>query len=364
MLVATLFVLSTGQIIHHVKFQKMQFAEALEMVTRKLSNCGLGIYADDKQRHDRKHAEKPCIECTTLMLEDTERNRLLSMVFYAGAGCPLAKPVVERIWEISAVNACKLFTKLENSSSDIYTAPSNVKQTCIQVHPVLARHILNSTDPLKVIQLWPLKTLMLPLIQDELQLSFPQYSEEEQPDVEEYVKLICKRIDHKWLAENIIYLTRSAFYDPHFIMHQLKCLQLRIRNRPDLVPDDTVQFISNEYLKILHEFPSKLSRFNRKVDRLLYENDHDGLIELFTQTCMDNFVGKAAEKCLRLFENVSEFCHNVILQWINDTMEQLKLLLSRYNENALLILPQAKLYIELRKDIAVALVTEKTFGLC
>ena len=298
------------------------------MVTRKLSNCGLGIYTDDKESHDRKHAEKPCIECTTQMLEDTERNHLLSTVFYAGAGCPLAEPVVEKIWEISEVNACKLFTKLENSSSDIYTAPSNVKQTCIQVHPVLARHILNSTDPLKVIQLWPLKTLMLPLIQDELQLSFPQYSEEEQADVEEYVKLICKRIDHKWLAENVIYLTRSAFYDPHFIMHQLKCLQLRIRNRPDLVPDDTVQFISNECLKILHEFPSKLSRFNRKVDRLLYENDHDGLIELFTQTCMDNFVGKAAEKCLRLFENVSEFCHNVILQWINDTMEQLKLLLS------------------------------------
>ena len=78
-----------GQIIHHVKFQKMQFADALEMVTRKLSNCGLGIYADDKQRRDRKHAEKPCIECTIQMLDDTERNCLLSVIFYAGAGCQL-----------------------------------------------------------------------------------------------------------------------------------------------------------------------------------------------------------------------------------------------------------------------------------
>ena len=351
-----------GQIIHHVKFQKMQFADALEMVTRKLSNCGLGIYADDKQRRDRKHAEKPCVECTTQMLDDMEKNRLLSVIFYAGAGCPLPKPVVEKIWEISEVNASKLFTKLENSSiflcSDIYTAPCNVKQTCVQVHPVLAQYVLDNTDPLRVIQLWPLKTLMLPLIDDELQLSFPQHSEEDQSDVEEYLKHTCKRIDYKWLAENVMYLTRGAFYDPHFIMYQLKCLKLRIRNRPDLVPDDTVQFISNECLKILHELPGKLSRFNRKVDRLLYENDHDGLSELFTQTCTDNSVAKAAEKCVKLFDSVAEFCHNVILQWINDTKEQLRLLLSEYNENALLILPQAKLYIELRKDITVALVTD------
>ena len=351
-----------GQIIHHVKFQKMQFADALKMVTRKLSNCGLGIYADDKQHNDRKHAEKPCIECTTQMLDDMEKNRLLSVIFYAGAGCPLPKPVVEKIWEISEVNASKLFTKLENSSificSDIYTAPCNVKQTCVQVHPVLAQYVLDNTDPLRVIQLWPLKTLMLPLIDDELQLSFPQHSEEDQSDVEEYLKHTCKRIDYKWLAENVMYLTRGAFYDPHFIMYQLKCLKLRIRNRPDLVPDDTVQFISNECLKILHELPGKLSRFNRKVDRLLYKNDHDGLIELFTQTCTDNSVAKAAEKCVKLFDSVAEFCHDVILQWINDTKEQLKLLLSEYNENALLILPQAKLYIELRKDITVALVTD------
>ena len=90
----------------------------------------------------------------------------------------------------------------------------------------------------------------------------------------------------------------------------------------------------------------------------MYENDHDGLIELFIQTCTDNSVAKAAEKCVKLFDSVAEFCHNVILQWINDTKEQLKLLLSEYNENALLILPQAKLYIELRKDITVALVTD------
>ena len=63
----------------------MQFADALQMVTRKLSNCGLGIYADDKQRHDRKHAEKPCIECTIQMLDDIERNCLLSVIFYAGS---------------------------------------------------------------------------------------------------------------------------------------------------------------------------------------------------------------------------------------------------------------------------------------
>ena len=223
---------------------------------------------------------------------------------------------------------------------------------------MLAQYILDNTDCLKVIQLWPSKTLMLPLIQEELQLLFPQYFEEDQSDDEEYLKQMCKGIDHKWLAENIMYLTRSAFYDPHFIMYQLKFLKIHIRDRLDLVPDDKVQLIMDECLQILLELPSKLSRFNRKVDKFLYENDHDGLIELFTQICTDNSVAKAAEKCLKLLESVSEFCHNVILQWINDTMEQLKLLLSEYNESALLILPQVKLYIELRKDITVALVTD------
>ena len=351
-----------GQIMHHMKFQKMQFADALEMVTRKLSNCGLGIYADDKQRSNRKHAEKPCIECAIQMLDDTERNRLLSVIFYAGVRCPLPKPVVEKIWEISTVNASKLFTKLENCSiflsSGIYTAPSNVELTCVQVHSVVAQYVIDTTDSLRVIQMWPLKSLMLPLIDDELQLSFPQYSEDDRSDVEEYLKNTCKRLDHRWLAENVMYLTRGAFYDPHFIIYQLKCLQLRIRGRPDLVPEETVQLIVDECVKILKGLPSKLSFFNRKFDRLLFENDHEGLFDLFNKTCTDNSVAKAAEKCIKLFESVAEYCHNVILDWINDAKEQIQLLLSQYHENTLLILPQAKLYIKLRKDIIEALVSD------
>ena len=351
-----------GQIMHHMKFQKMQFADALEMVTRKLSNCGLGIYADDKQRSNRKHAEKPCIECAIQMLDDTERNRLLSVIFYAGVRCPLPKPVVEKIWEISTVNASKLFTKLEYCSiflsSGIYTAPSNVELTCVQVHSVVAQYVIDTTDSLRVIQMWPLKSLMLPLIDDELQLSFPQYSEDDRSDVEEYLKNTCKRLDHRWLAENVMYLTRGAFYDPHFIIYQLKCLQLRIRGRPDLVPEETVQLIVDECVKILKGLPSKLSFFNRKFNRLLFENDHEGLIDLFNKTCTDNSVAKAAEKCIKLFESVAEYCHNVILDWINDAKEQIQLLLSQYHENTLLILPQAKLYIKLRKDIIEALVSD------
>ena len=233
-----------------------------------------------------------------------------------------------------------------------------LSKTCVQVHPVLAQHVHDNTDPLRVIQLWPLKTSMLPLIDDELQLSFPQHSEEDQSDVEEYLKHTCKGIDYKWLAENVMYLTRGAFYDPHFIMYQLKSLKMHIKDKPDLVPDDRVQLIMDECLQILHELPGKLSKFNRKVDRLLFENDHDGLIELFTKTCMDDSVARAADKCVKLFEGVAKFCQNKTLQWVNDTKEQLKLLLSEYNENTLLILPQAKRYIELRKDITVALVTD------
>ena len=351
-----------GQIIHHMKYQKMQFADALEMVTRKLNNCG--IYADDKQQSSRKHAEKPCIECTIQMLDDSERNRLLSVIFYAGPGAryPLPKPIVEKIWEISIVNASKLFTKLEDCSiflrSVIYMAPSNVELTCIQVHSVIAQHVIDNTDSLRVIQMWPLKTLMLPLIHDELQSSFPPYCEDDQSDVEEYLKNTCKRIDHRWLAENVMYLTRGFFYDPHFIIYQLKCLKLRVRGRSDLVPDETVQFIIDECVKILKGLPSKLSIFNRKFDRLLFENDHEGLINLFNKTCTDSSVAKAAEKCMKLFESVAEYCHNVTLDWINDAKEQIHLLLSGYHENTLLILPQAKLYIELRKDIIEALVSD------
>ena len=348
-----------GQIMHHVKYQKMPFSDALEMVTRKLSNCGLGIYADDRQQSSRRHAEKPSIECSIQMLDDSERNRLLSVIFYAGVGCPLPKPVVEKIWEISVVNAGKLFTKLEDCGiflcSDIYTAPCNIELTCVQVHSVMAQYVINKTDSLRVIQLWPLKSLVLPLIHDELQLSFLQYSDNDQSEVEEYLKNTCKRIDHKWLAENVMYLTRGSFYDPHFIIYQLKCLKLRIRGRSDLVPDETVQLITDECIKILQGLPNKVSMFNRRFEGLLFENDHEGLLNLFTKFCTDNVVAKAAEKCERLFDSVAEYCHNVTLDWIKDAKEQIQLLLSDYHENALLILPQAQLYIELRKKIIEAL---------
>jgi len=353
-----------GQILHHMKFQKMHFIDALEMVTRKLSNCGLGIYADEIQRNDRKHAEIPCIKCAIQMLDDSEKERLHTIIFYAGVRCLLPKSIIEKIWDISTANVDRLFTKLVNSSiflcSDEYTAPFNVKQMCVQVHSIVAQYVLESTDSLKVIHMWPLKSLMLPLIRDELQLSFPQHFEDDKLDDEEYLKCTCKRIDYIWLAENIMYLTRGAFYDPHFIIYQLKCLKLRIRGRPDLVPNEMVQLITDECLKILRELPGKLNDFNRKFDGLLFENDHDGLIELCSKICTDDSVAKAAEKCVRLFESVAEFCHNVILQWINDAKEQIQLLLSEYHENKLLVLQHVKLYIELRSEIIKDLISNPT----
>ena len=176
-----------------MKFQKMHFIDALEMVTRKLSNCGLGIYADEIQRNDRKHAEIPCIKCAIQMLDDSEKERLHTIIFYAGVRCLLPKSIIEKIWDISTANVDRLFTKLVNSSiflcSDEYTAPFNVKQMCVQVHSIVAQYVLESTDSLKVIHMWPLKSLMLPLIRDELQLSFPQHFEDDKLDDEEYLEI-------------------------------------------------------------------------------------------------------------------------------------------------------------------------------
>ena len=121
-----------------------------------------------------------------------------------------------------------------------------------------------------------------------------------------------------------------------------------------------VQLITDECLKILRELPGKLNDFNRKFDGLLFENDHDGLIELCSKICTDDSVAKAAEKCVRLFESVAEFCHNVILQWINDAKEQIQLLLSEYHENKLLVLQHVKLYIELRSEIIKDLISNPT----
>ena len=147
----------------------MLFADSLEMVTRKLNNCMwfIDIHADEKQQSNRsrKHTEMPCMGCAIQMLDDRERlNNILCWCWI----CTTQTCCKKIIWEITAINACKikLFTKSELETSSILL--------CSDIYTAA-----------------------------------------------------FKRIDHKWLAENIIYmyLTRSGFYDPHFVNYQLKCLK-------------------------------------------------------------------------------------------------------------------------------------------
>ena len=86
----------------------------------------------------------------------------------------------------------------------------------------------------------------------------------------------------------------------------------------------------------------------------------NGLITLFEKLCTDNPVTKTAAKCVALFKNVADFCHNMVLHWINDAKEQLQLLLSQYHENSCLILPQLKIYIKLRQEIVRSLTVDST----
>ena len=359
-----LLYLVRGQLLHHLKFQNMPFNDALEIVVRKLHNCGLAAIGHSNMTNKQTLAEKGCIDCTVQMLDDTEKSRLLSVVFYAGTGSPIPQSIVEQMWEVGKRDFKNLYAKLEECSlflsSEMYMAPTNAKIDCVQVHPVVAKYLIESTDSLKVFQVWPMKSLMLPLIRNQLQLCLPKGNRHSQCDVDDFLRYTCIRIDDEWLAENVEYLIRGAFYDPHLIIYQLTCLNLRVRNRPDLVPDNHVQLITDECKKILREAPSKLKDFHREFEKLLFENDHDGLITLFEKFCTDNPVTKTASKCVALFKNVSDFCHNMVLQWINDAMEQLRLLLSEYHENICLILPQLKIYIKLRQDIVKSLINDST----
>jgi len=359
-----LLYLVRGQLLHHSAFQNMSFSDALEIVVRKLHNCGLAAIGHSDMANKQKHAEKACIDCTVQMLDDTEKSRLLSVVFYAGTGNPIPQTVVEEMWEVGKREYKNLYAKLEECSlflsCESYVAPTNVKIACVQVHPVVAKYLIDNTDTLKVLQVWPMKSLMLPMIRHQLQLCLPKDNRSSQRDLDDFLRDTCVRIDHEYLAENVAYLVRGAFYDPHLIIYQLTCLNLRVRNRPDLVPDKNVQLITDECKKILQDAPNKMRDFNREFEKLLFENDHDGLITLFEKLCTDNPVTKTASKCVALFKNVADFCHNMVLHWINDANEQLQLLLLEYHENTCLILPQLKIYIKLRQNIVRSLTVDST----
>ena len=200
------------------------------------------------------------------------------MVFYAGTGNPIPQSIVEEMWEIGKRDYKNLYAKLEECSlflsCEMYMAPMNIKLACVQVHPVVAKYLIDNTDSLRALQVWPMKSLMLPLIRRQLQLCLPKGVGSSQ-HLDDFLRDTCVQIDHQHLAENVAYLIRGAFYDPHLIIYQLTCLNLRVRNRPDLVPDTQVQLITDECKKILQDAPNKLRDFHRGFEKLLFENDHE-----------------------------------------------------------------------------------------
>ena len=60
-----LLYLVRGQLLHHSTFQNLSFNDALEIVVRKLHNCGLAAIGHSDMTNKQKRAEKACIDCNS-----------------------------------------------------------------------------------------------------------------------------------------------------------------------------------------------------------------------------------------------------------------------------------------------------------
>ena len=358
-----------GQLSHNLKQYHLSYHKAIQNVQAKLHHKGLTAF--DKNnietvKKGRKLAVKACIEITLELLTKSLSDKIKVLILWTGIGTSLQIAVLNNLWKISKQEAEDTVDVLWAYGlvqfTDITISPNNIKQHCVEVHAVISQYIIECMNSNEMRTLSPFSGGELNTAQsiDEgLSLTFQQSYGVHDPSsltAMDYLKYKLSAIKNVMLPFILKAINLYTVNDPHVVILLLQMIKNALMTSPytmnllSLLGEDINSLITNckGALKDVHKLCRKL---NQSVQRNLYENNYDKLIQTVEEFIKNYPLCDVAQKAVTMVKKIIPYCDGKLLHYMMMCSEHLQMMTPDYHNITTSLLPHIKLRIKLHKQI-------------
>ena len=362
-----------GQLSHNLKQYHLSYHKAIQNVQAKLHHKGLTAF--DKNnietvKKGRKLAVKACIEITLELLPKSLSDKIKTLILWTGIGTSLQIAVLNNLWNISKQEAEDTVDVLWAYGlvqfTDITMSPNNIKQHCVEVHAVICQYIIECMNSNEILTLSPygdggLNTAKS--VVEGLRLTFQQSYGVHDPSsltAMDYLKYKLSEIENGMLPYSLKRINMLTVTDPHDVILSLQEIKDSLMTSPytinllSLLGEDINSLMTNckGTLKDAHKLCRKL---NQSVQRNLYENNYDKLIQSVEEFIKNYPLCDVAQKAVTMVKKIIPYCDGKLLHDMMGMCECLQMMTPDYHEIATILLPLIKLCIKLHKQITSSL---------
>ena len=361
-----------GQLSHNLKQYHLSYHKAIQNVQAKLHHKGLTAFDKNNietMKKGRKLAVKACIEITLELLTKSMSDRIKTLILYIGIGTSLQTAVLNKLWNISKQEAENTVDVLWAYGlvqfTDITISPNNIKQHCVEVHAVISQYIIECMNSNEIFTLSPFGSRLntAQSVNIGLTLTFQQSYGVHDPSsltAMDYLKYKLSQIENVWLPYEVKKINMHTVTEPHEIILSLQGIKDALMTSPytinllSLLGEDINSLITNckGTLKDAYKLCRKL---NQSVQRNLYENNYDKLIQSVEEFIKNYPLGDVAQKAVTIVKKIIPYCDGKLLHCMMMGCEYLQMMTPDYHNITILLLPTIKLCIKLHKQITSSL---------
>ena len=368
-----LLCLIRGQLSHNLKQYHLSYHKAIQNVQAKLHHKGLTAFDKNNIKiveKGRKLAVKACIDITLELLTKSSSDKNKTLILWTGIGTSLHTAVLNNLWNISKQEAENTVDVLWAYGlvqfTDITISPNNIKQHCVEVHAVISQYIIECMNSNEILTLSPFSSGGLNTAQsvDEgLRLTFQQSYGVHDPSsltAMDYLKYKLSVIENNMLPYSLKRINMYTVNDPHCVIVLLQQIKDALMTSPytinllSLLGEDINSLITDckVTLKDAHKLCRKL---NQSVQRNLYENNYDKLIQTVEEFIKNYPLCDVAQKAVTMVKKIIPHCDGELLHYMMMKCESLQMKTPDYHDITTLLLPRIKLCIKLQKQITSSL---------
>ena len=362
-----------GQLSHNLKQYHLSYHKAIQNVQAKLHHKGLTAFDRnniDTVKKGRKLAVKACIEITLESLTKSTTNKLKTIILWTGIGTSLQTVLLNNLLNISKQEAEDTVDVLWAYGlvqfTDITISPNNIKQHCVEVHAVISQYIIECMNSNEIVTLSPFSSSGLNTVQsisEGLALTFQQSYGVHDPSsltAMDYLKYKLSQIENVELLYCLKTINMNTVTDPHYVILVLQEIKDVLMTSPytinllSLLGEDINSLIAKckETLKDAHKLCRKL---NQSVQRNLYENNYDKLIQTVEEFIKNYPLGDIGHKAVTMVKKIIPYCDGELLHYVMRKYGYFQMMTPDYHDITTLLLPTIKLNIKLHKQITSSL---------
>ena len=358
-----------GQLSHNLKQYHLSYHKAIQKVQAKLHHKGLTAFDKnniDTMKKGRKLAVKACIDITLESLTKSSTDKIKSLIIWTGIGTSLQTAVLNNLWNISEQEAEDTVDVLWAYGlvqfTDITISPNNIKQHCVEVHAVISQYIMECMDSKEALALSPYGGLNTSKsVNERLLLTFLQSYGVHDPSsltAMDYLKYKLSAIENAVLPQYLKSINMLTVIDPHDVIVKLQPIKDLLMTSPytkNFLLGEEINSLTVDCTHVLKDAHKLCRKLNQSVQRNLYENNYDKLIQTVEEFIINYPLCNVAQKAVTIMKKIIPYCDGELLHCMMMRCEYLQMKTHDYHNITTLILPSIKLYIKLHKQITSSL---------